>query len=370
MVQTRRFRDGKNSTRQYKQKKHHSTHRRKVKRYSRRGTKRRRRKRTKRVKRGGWRGGGNKARYQVVGYKLSGDAHAAQLIKTDAAADTRRVEWVSSGWASPNNKKFITNSINSNKKLKEYLNVERLIEVGKGAQQPLIPPGGQVSRVSLSENLTTSLGRLTDANATAVENGMIVFPVKISWTRKQDAVGQHPEAGRWVRGGANVHWAGEGSPSTTTRPLEEKFYFHHTLPPAGVWADDGVATTHSGTTHSGSAPPAPAAAAAEEPERRVADGDSYTKAEFVEFYGGLKEWDAAVMSSTDPAAVAAAKSGSFHVFIKRCVCRENECMSFLNGGTNWPDQAEMLNINTIIGKECPILKRKVRNDYGSSVHGQ
>lgn len=65
MVKTRRFRGGKNSTRQYKQKKHHSTHRRKVKRYSRRGTKRRRRKRTKRVKRSGTRksvmkgGGGN-----------------------------------------------------------------------------------------------------------------------------------------------------------------------------------------------------------------------------------------------------------------------------------------------------------------------
>ena len=50
MVQTRRFKGGKNSTRQYKRNKHHSTHRRKVKRYSRRGTKRRR---TKRVKRGG-----------------------------------------------------------------------------------------------------------------------------------------------------------------------------------------------------------------------------------------------------------------------------------------------------------------------------
>ena len=60
MVQTRRFRGGKNSTRQYKGKKHHSTHRRKVKRYSRRGTKRRR---TKRMKRGG----ANKTRKIMVG---------------------------------------------------------------------------------------------------------------------------------------------------------------------------------------------------------------------------------------------------------------------------------------------------------------
>lgn len=302
MVKTRRFRGGKNSTRQYKQKKHHSTHRRKVKRYSRRGTKRRRRKRTKRVKRGGWRGG-NKARYQVVGYKRP-MAHGAQLISK------RRVEWVSSGWASPNNKKFITNSINSNKKLKEYLTVELLKKVADSAKQTLIPLGGQVSRVSLSENLTQT-GWLTRASAAAVEKEMIVFPVKISWTRKQDAL----PAGQ--RGGTpRVHWAGVGPSSMTTDPLVENYAFTPDDVPNAV--------------------------------RRDEEGEKEGEEE-----GEEKE-----------------EGGSFHVFIKRCVCRENECMSFLKGGTNWPDQAEMLNINTIIGKECPILERKVRTDYGSSVYGQ
>ena len=57
MVKTRRFKNGKKSRGrlQHKRHKHHSTHRRKVKRHSRRGTKRRRRERTKRVKRGGTR---------------------------------------------------------------------------------------------------------------------------------------------------------------------------------------------------------------------------------------------------------------------------------------------------------------------------